>query len=79
MEGARFAIALLAPESTPAGRARLLHAFTTAVDLIDAGSDVKCFFDGVRVECIAAFHEKTNPFQRALLRSVRPGPAPRSP
>ena len=53
---------MLAPESTADGRGRLLHAFTTAIDLIDAGADMEFFFDGIGVECITAFHQRANPF-----------------
>ena len=64
MQSAKIVIALMAPESTPDGRGRLLHAFTTAIDLIDAGADVEFFFDGIGVECITAFHQKANPFSK---------------
>jgi predicted peroxiredoxin len=62
MQNTKFAIVLMAPESSPDGRGRLLHAFTTAIDLIEAGAEVEFFFDGIGVECITAFHEKANPF-----------------
>lgn len=62
MHGTKVAIVLMAPESTPDGRGRLLHAFSTAIDAIESGADVEFFFDGIGVECITAFHEKANPF-----------------
>lgn len=62
MPDTKYAIILMAPEETPDGRGRLLHAFTTARDLKDAGADVEFSFDGIGVECLTAFHTKDNPF-----------------
>ena len=71
----RYAIVVLAPEETPEGRGRILHAFTTARDLAASGSDVAIYFDGIGVTCLTAFHERSNQFTRhygELFDEIRP-------
>ncbi len=60
----KYAIVLMAPESTPDGRGRLLHAYTTAIDLYKTGAAVEFYFDGIGVENITAFDDKENPFSQ---------------
>ena len=72
---AKHAIVVLAPEETPEGRGRILHALTTARDLADTGADVEVYFDGIGVTCLTAFHVRDNPFTRnyaGLFDAVRP-------
>lgn len=64
----KYAVILMAPEETPDGRGRLLHALTTARDLKAAGANVEFYFDGVGVECINAFHSKANPFSEHYVK-----------
>ena len=68
MSETNYTIALYAPEETADGRGRLLHAFTTARDLAESGARVSVFFDGIGVECLTAFHEKTNPFTQHYVK-----------
>lgn len=75
MRETAYAIILMAPEETPDGRGRLLHAFTTARDLAAAGANVEFYFDGIGVECLTAFHTRDNPFSEhyvKLFDQVRP-------
>ncbi len=60
----KYAVVLMAREETPDGRGRLLHAYTTAIDLAKAGAVVEFYFDGIGVENIGAFHAKDNPFSK---------------
>jgi len=57
-----YAVVVLAPEETPEGRGRILHAFTTARDLAAGGADVEVYFDGIGVTCLTAFAARDNPF-----------------
>jgi len=75
MPDARYAIVVLAPEDTPEGRGRILHAFTTARDLAAAGAHVEVYFDGIGVTCLTAFHARDNEFTRhygELFESIQP-------
>ena len=78
MAAANHTIAVLAPEETPEGRGRIIHALTTARDLIEAEADVEIFFEGIGVTCLTAFHKRDNPFTQAygeLFDEVRPSMA----
>ncbi len=72
---AQHAVVVLAPEDTPEGRGRILHAFTTARDLAAEGVDVGVYFDGVGVTVLTAFNEPTNRFTEnyaPLFEAIRP-------
>ena len=69
------AVVVLAPEDTPEGRGRILHAFVTARDLTEAGEDVEVYFDGIGVTVLTAFLEPSNNFTenyRPLFDSIHP-------
>lgn len=68
MPDTKYAIVLMAPEETPDGRGRLLHAFTTCRDLAEAGADVEFYFDGIGVECLTAFRAGENPFSEHYVK-----------
>jgi len=68
MTDSKYAIVLMAPEETPDGRGRLLHAFTTGRDLAAAGAHVEFFFDGIGVQCLTAFHAGENPFSEHYVK-----------
>jgi len=71
----RHAIIVMAPEETPEGRGRILHAFATARDLAAAGADVEIYFDGIGVTCLTAFHARDNRFTEnygPLFDAIRP-------
>jgi hypothetical protein len=70
-----YAVVVLAPEETPEGRGRILHAFTTARDLAASGASVAIYFDGIGVTCLTAFHARDNQFTShygPLFDEVRP-------
>jgi predicted peroxiredoxin len=56
------AIVIMAPEETPEGRGRIIHALHTARDLAANNEDVGVFFEGIGVTCLTAFAERANPF-----------------
>lgn len=56
------AIVVLAPEDTPEGRGRILHALVTAQGLSKAGENVEVYFDGIGVTVLTAFMERNNRF-----------------
>ena len=65
----------MAPEETPEGRGRILHAFTSARDLTAAGASVEVYFEGAGVTCLTAFHAADNRFTQhyaGLFDEVRP-------
>lgn len=71
----RYAIVVLAPEDTPEGRGRILHAFTTARDLAAAEHEVAVYFDGIGVTCLTAFQQRDNQFTQhysELFDEIRP-------
>ena len=75
MANTKHAIVILAPEETPEGRGRILHALTTARDLASANADVEIYFDGIGVTCLTAFHVRDNQFTQnysGLFESIRP-------
>lgn len=71
----KHAVVVLAPEETPEGRGRILHAFYTARDLAAGGAAVEIYLDGIGVTLMAAFAEPVNPFTTAykpLFDEIRP-------
>ena len=60
----RHAIVILAPEETPEGRGRILHALHTARALAAHDETVQVFFGGIGVTCLPAFLSRDNPFTR---------------
>ena len=60
----RHAVVVLAPEDTPEGRGRILHAFHTAQELAALGHETNVFFAGVGVTCLTAFEARDNQFTR---------------
>lgn len=58
------AVVVLAPEDTPEGRGRILHAFHTAQELAELGHETRVFFAGVGVTCLTAFETRDNQFTR---------------
>ena len=72
------AIVVLAPEETPEGRGRILHALTTADGLANRNETVQVFFSGIGVTCLPAFVERNNQFTQNygdLFDSVLPSVA----
>lgn len=58
----RHALVVMAPEETPEGRGRILHALHTAQDLAAAQQTVQVFFEGIGVTCLTAFEKSDNAF-----------------
>ena len=72
---AHHAIVVLAPEDTPEGRGRILHALHTAQHLSKAGERVEIYFDGIGVTVPDAFLERSNRFTEnygPLFDSLKP-------
>lgn len=75
MASSKRAVVVMAPEDSPEGRGRILHAFVTARDLAQVGDVVEIYLDGNGVTLLSAFATPTNPFTtnyRSLFDEVIP-------
>lgn len=75
MANSKHAVVVLAPEETPEGRGRILHAFVTARDLAAAGATVEVYLKGIGVTLLPALAAPDNPFTTnytPLFEQVRP-------
>ncbi len=75
MVDSKHVVVVLAPEETPEGRGRILHAFYTARDLAGEGATVGIYLDGIGVTVLPAFANPDNPFTTyytPLFEEVRP-------
>jgi hypothetical protein len=75
MDDPKHAVVILAPEVTPEGRGRILHAFYTARDLAQQGVTVEIYLDGIGVTILTAFAEPDNTFTTnytPLFNEIRP-------
>ena len=58
----KYALVMMSNSDYPEGRGRMVHVLQAALDLVEAGHEVKIHFHGAGVNWLTAFHERGDKF-----------------